>query len=184
MRLCRLHRKRGDVERRRKVARDMKFLGPDAAKKKKEFAVFVRDVFPQIIKVEALNFIDENFDKQGFQDETLKKWQPRQVQRYRRRGVTRGGMSKLVLTKAGKSDLNRPILVKTVTLRGSWQGMVSGNKIIIFNNVIYTKVHNEGGKCGRGLSVNMPQRQMIGPSAMLDFMIQKKTEKELNKIFK
>lgn len=136
----------------------MKNLKADIAKAQREFAVIVRKL-TGIVKVEGLQFIADNFSKQGFQKGSgaVSKWKGRKVE-------------------AKAKEKSRAILVQRGHLQRRWGGdtSVQDTKVIFQNNLPYAEVHNEGGKAGRGSGFQMPQRQMIGDSPHLDSMIEKK----------
>jgi phage gpG-like protein len=140
----------------------------------------------------AVEFIDDNFAKQGFQGKTLVPWK------------------KLKKTPKGKQ---RKILVDTATLRRSFKQTNSTDHTTISTDVPYAQAHNEGmdiqhpsrsvilsfrrGKGGKlklgrtrtaaqkqqivaqnratvgAYSVTMPQRQFMGDSPVLRTMCEK-----------
>lgn len=92
---------------------------------------------PQLVDgigVEALKFIDDNFEKQGFQGETFTKWPDRVT-------PTKG--------------LQRSILVKDNYLRNSFVKVDSDDHTTISTDIPYAEVHNEGG------TINHPSRSVI-----------------------
>jgi len=126
-----------------------------------------------IIKVEGLQFIHDNFDKQGFESAPGKvnKWKPRKV-----------STNKKKAKKEAKAS--RSILVNRGNLRRTWdtETNVEGPKVVFQNSLPYAQVHNEGGKAGRGTGFIMPQREMIGESAELDARIEAKIDKLMDAI--
>lgn len=102
------------------------------------------EIARQVIAVEAAEFHDENFRRQGYADTGVQPWKPRKDQ-----------------------DSTRSLLVKTGRLRQSaTAGRTRGN-VVDFVMPIYGKVHNEGGRAGRGRGFRMPKRQFAGPSRIL-----------------
>lgn len=120
---------------------------------------------PGIAKKEGLQFIQDNFDKQGFEEKpgVVKKWQKRKPRPGR-------------LTR---KDEGRAILVKSGALKRSWgnNSRTAGDKVEFTSDRVYAARHNEGLN-------GMPQRQMIGDSSELINRITDKFEKELTKLFK
>lgn len=125
-----------------------------------------------IVKIEGLKFIGENFAKQGFQKGGggVSAWQKRKIPKS---------------LKKQNQDAGRAILVKRGHLRRRWDSdtNVQGSKVVFQNNMPYAEVHNEGGKAGRGSGFQMPQRQMIGDSSVLDSMVERKVTDVMDKIF-
>lgn len=158
-------------------------LGSDMKLRAKRVVRFMDKEYPTIIKVEALNHFKRSFINEGFTNKTLSKWKPRKTKdkrgsdrtRYKTNRVGRAGG----LTKFGRQENGRPILTGHNSggnkLRNSLKGKVQGNKIIIYTYKVYAKRHNEGE--------DMPKRQFMGPSAVLDKNIKSKIDKRLNKIF-
>lgn len=140
---------------------------------------------PGQIGAVALESIDNNFRSQSFFGTP---WKPRAVQ---------------------KGNEGRAILVQSGRLRRSFKLQNSGLNIVLFTDVEYAEVHNEGGtiagtvtvsehsrsnkKRGGGSSkvrehtrqvnTTIPQRQFMGEHPMLDKEIDSLLERELNKIF-
>lgn len=131
-------------------------------KMKKDLSGLERHIADTIIKVEAEGFHAENFRKGGFTDRTFKKWPPRK-----------------------DGDTTRALLVKSGTMRRhATSGKTKGNTIDFVMPLEYEKVHNEGGKAGRGQGFQMPQRQYIGESEELKKRIKLKAEQFLKRKFK
>ncbi len=112
----------------------------------------------------AVNEFTENFRKQGFEDRTLKKWEPRKRQRQR--------------------DNGRAILVKSGALRRSLRKRrLTAFSGIIYSPLDYAKVHNEGLRSGRGSGFKIPKRQFVGDSYKLRQKVIVTLERNINKIF-
>lgn len=96
---------------------------------------------PEIVGNAAVNFTDENFDNEGFTDKGLTKWPARKK-------------------NPGKK---RAILVKTGRLRNSIRYRIekrkSGTAIILFTDVPYAQIHNEGGAINSTVKVNQFSRK-------------------------
>ncbi|AHJ98948.1 phage virion morphogenesis protein [Hymenobacter swuensis] len=106
-----------------------------------------------------------NFKRQSFQDEAGLEhaWPSRKVRRYRRKSG-KSKSSRLVLTKAGKGDRGRALLVSTGQLRRSITvGSLDSDSVTISTDSAYAQAHNEGAP-GRTL----PQRQFMGASRRLN----------------
>ncbi|SCY94547.1 phage morphogenesis protein [Flavobacterium caeni] len=139
------------------------------------------------IEVEGKNFIQMNFENEGFTDSVLEKWkerkttddQGRDITRYRtnRRGK-RGN-----LNKYGSGIQDRALLTGLATggnkLRNSIKSRVmkSSKQVRFYTSKEYADRHNEG-------LAGMPKRQFMGKSRYLDKQIAKKITKELDKILK
>ncbi len=52
------------------------------------------------------------------------------------------------------------------------------------DKVPYAKVHNEGGRAGRGAGFDMPQRKFMGQADELEEQIDKRIQTYIQKIFK
>lgn len=111
------------------------------------------EITQTIIAVEAENHFAEGFRRGGFTDQAFQPWQPRK--------------------KAETPQ--RALLVKTGAMRAAaTKGRVEGSQVRFVMPLEYMKVHNEGGRAGRGAGFQMPKRQYIGPSAALDNKIRQK----------
>lgn len=126
-----------------------------------------REIAATIVEVEAENFHEENFQKQGFTDVGFQPWAPRK--------------------NPDKNPLPRSLLVQTGVMKGhATKATNSGNKVIFKFPSDYMQVHNEGGRAGRGSGFTMPKRQFIGKSKLLETRIEKKVieymKRKLNNI--
>lgn len=143
----------------------------------------------KIIGNEAVRFAMDNFRKQGFDTGTgVTKW-PR-----RKPGAPRDkGRSLLVDTGRGKRSIRAQV--------------VSPTRVHITTDTPYMGVHNDGGMVtgtarvkahirrlrggkrvqvrahSRKVNFRMPQRQFIGPSLLLNQMVNNKFSNELEKVF-
>lgn len=151
---------------------------------------------PPLIGEEAVNFSLDNFEKQGFQGENFQGWPKRKNP-----------------TKWGKKDeTDRALLVKTGKLRRSIRvSKIAEDKVSITAggaDVPYARAHNEGfhgqvqqnvrehyrrtRKLGqvkvkahqRTINQNIPRRQFIGESQILNDRITKLVLEELSKTIK
>lgn len=92
---------------------------------------------PQIIDalgIEALHFIDDNFEDSAWHGEVTEDWPKR---------------------KKEPKGLQRKLLVDTAALRTGFAQENTGDASIITNDLPYAKIHNEGG------TINMPSRAVI-----------------------
>lgn len=122
---------------------------------------------PGIIRVEGLQFIADNFEREGFETKTGKysKWKPK---------LKKGAQKKILVGEKRGGSLMR-----------SWeQETFSNDKRVAFGSSLpYAQVHNEGGKAGRGKGFMMPQRQMIGPSEAIDKRVMDKIDRIMDSVF-
>lgn len=127
---------------------------------------------PYNVSEELQEFTEENFRKEEFQDKSSTKWSARKNDR-----------------ESGKvRKERRGLLVESSYMKNSIETEVRGMDVSIGINdpavAEYAKVHNEGLKAGRGAGFNMPKRQFLGESAVLDGRIEKLVDDKLDKIFK
>jgi phage gpG-like protein len=123
---------------------------------------------PGIAKVEGLQFISDNFDREGFEERpgTVKAWQKKK---------TKGASKKtLIREKHGGS------------LKQSWsEDTTIGTDYTAFGSQLpYAEVHNEGLKAGRPPGFTMPKREMIGDSEALMTRIENKFNKIIDTFLK
>jgi phage gpG-like protein len=130
-----------------------------------------------IMGVEAKNHFTNSFRIQGFEDETVKKWEPRERNSYRTRGGTVvDDKSRGILIGKGTARLSRALQYRKM---GKYKTMISTG------GLKYAKIHNEGGM-GRAFgkySFKMKQRQFIGNSGKLNRKIINKIKSKINIIF-
>lgn len=105
------------------------------------------------------NFANESFGNGG----NTSKWKPRKQK-------PKGGQ--------------RNLLVQNGYLRGSIDYEAGIMQTTIGSDKPYAKVHNEGGKAGRGKGFQMPKRQFMGPSGDIDNAIGEWLDGQFDKIFK
>lgn len=123
-----------------------------------------QQILRDIIQVEAEAFHAENFRREGFQDSTFQAWRPRKP------------------TAKDQGKGKRALLVKTGAMRRhATKGSVKGKQVDFIFPLAYMKVHNEGGKAGRGKGFDMPKRQYVGKSAVLEQRIRTKVQAYLTK---
>lgn len=152
-------------------------MGFNEARKLKIPAQKVKKQIPRIVDTmltEGRNFFEGNFRKQGFDDTTVQRWQPRKRTHYR--------------TRSGKvvDDRNRAILVKTGRLKRSLRKKrISSFAGIIFSEVPYANIHNDGltGRAFGRYMFKMPKRQFVGHSNKLNKKLRLIIERKINVIF-
>lgn len=122
---------------------------------------------PGIAKVEGLNFIHDNFDKEGFERKVgvVEKWAKRKGKDKRR---------------------GRQLLVDSGALRRSWdnESGTSGTAAIFSSSLPYAGVHNDGLQAGRPPGFTMPERKMIGDSEALTARIEDKADRMVDELLK
>lgn len=121
-----------------------------------------------VMGVEAKNFYQKSFEKQGFTDRVLEKWKKRKP---RMRGGINIDAGRAILVKSG--DLRRSIRVISKTL----------TTVTVGSNLKYAPVHNLGLRAGRGRGFKMPKRQFMGESKKLDAIIRRKIQLAIKVIF-
>jgi len=143
----------------------------------REIREFNRDDFPIIVATEAENHFKKSFDNQGFTDQALLKWKPRDVdlhpEKYSKRERAKS-QGRAILIGHNSGD----------HLRDSIHSIRSQSQVIITSNKAYANIHNKGGQAGRNLSATIPQRQFAAHSAVLDLKVKRKLDIHINKIFK
>lgn len=161
----------------------------------KEVAERFKASFPGMLDAmgnDAVNFVLDNFKKQGFQGAGFQPWAKRKNNKYRKGAA---------------------ILIKSGRLRRSWRTTknVSALNTKISTDVPYARIHNEGGEINhparkqvlhfnkKGFSkvsrakfaqkvnvgahiTKMPQRQMIGNSPVLTKQVRQTLEQHFTKV--
>lgn len=157
----------------------------DLKRKLEQAARELPDKAIAIIEVEGKNFIQKNFQDQGFNDNGLDRWKPRKTTDRKGRDLTRYRTNRKGnvgdLTKFGRENQGRAILTGHNTggdkLRNSWRARREKLAVVFSTYKGYAKYHNEGTNI-------LPKRQFIGESAYLDGKIKTKIQKTLDQIFK
>jgi phage gpG-like protein len=144
------------------MAKNFKYLQRDFNKFQRKLALFEANDFPYIVATEAENHYRASFQNQGFTDRSLKPWKARK----------------------NNKDSGRAILLKTGELRDSIKAIPSPKLVRVVSDKAYAKVHNQGGRAGKGLSAKIPQRQFMGDSEVLSAKILHKANISIHKIFK
>lgn len=150
------------------MARNFKHFAGDITKKQKEISSYIAKDAPRHVGKIAVDLFKQNFIDQGFRDGSIQKW--REVKR--RQPPKRKGV-------AG----TRPILEgDTGELFDSITHRPENRRSVIFSDLIYAGVHNEGLRAGRGKGFQMPKRQFMGPSTNLDKSIEKRFASDIKRI--
>lgn len=153
---------------------------------------------PVIMGVEAVNHFKESFEKQGFTDTSLKKWD--EVERRKAGSPWRGFQYGSTVSRPGKkrrkpnSQTNyspaaekRPILSgQSQELMHSIEWRKQGRGVIVTSNTPYSKIQNEGGQIsifGKAQR-NLKQRQFMGKSQVLRDKIRAIIYSDLKRILK
>lgn len=117
----------------------------------------IHTALPVKIGNEAENHFKDNFRKGGFVDAGLERWKPA-----KRIGRAKGAAGSYRTLLSGRNHLYNSVRHRTAP-----------GKAIIYNNVNYAAVHNEGLRAGRGKGFKMPKRRFIGPSRKLNDKIER-----------
>lgn len=141
----------------------------------------------KIIEVEGKNFIQKNFQDEGFTDTSNEKWEERKTEDKQGRDITRYRTNRKgkrgSLNKYGSDNKDRALLTGKATggnkLRNTIKSRVnrSSQEVRYYTDKEYAQRHNEGLD-------GMPKRQFMGKSKYLNTQIGNKLKKELDKIFK
>ena len=146
----------------------------------KEKAIAVDKAFKEAIQIVAKDAVvtfRKNFELQGFVDESLETWKPRNNQI---RQLASGVSSRFPNTKK--------TLTKTGALKRSIRQLtgISQYKYIIESNLPYSAIHNYGlrGMAWGRHPFQMPKRKFMGRSARLERMGFNKIQAKVNTAFK
>lgn len=119
-----------------------------------------RDVARKVVSVESAQFHQQNFDREGYQDtHQTDLWPARKD----------GDTSRKLLISDGRNKKTTPGRLR----RAALSPRTSGEKVK-YTMPKYGKVHNEGGRAGRGRGFRMPRRRFAGPSGILKKRIHQK----------
>lgn len=100
--------------------------------------------FITVMGTDAKNHFVKSFRNQGFEDQTIQRWQSRKRTSYR--------------TRSGRvvDDTNRAILVKSGDLRRSVRIISKGYRsIVLGSDLPYAQIHNDGGIIDKSESRNL-----------------------------
>ena len=124
--------------------------------------------FVTIMGVEAKNHFVKSFKNQGFEDETVQRWEPRRMNDRGRKG-------------------NRAILVKSGDLRRSIRVIKKNiNSVTLGSDLPYAQIHNDGlyGRAWGKHRFKMPKRQFVGHSRKLIMKLRGDLDKKVHDTFK
>ncbi|HLO59044.1 MAG TPA: phage virion morphogenesis protein [Lentimicrobium sp.] len=151
------------------MARNFKLFAGDIRRKQKEIAEYIANDAPRHVGKIAVDHFKLGFDNEGFTDATLKRW--KEVKR-RQPPVRKGVAGKRKILQGDTGDLFSSIEFRPERRR-----------TVIFSDKVYAQVHNEGLMAGRkGHQFQMPKRQFMGPSMVLDENIQKRFNRDIKRI--
>lgn len=127
---------------------------------------------PGIAKVEGLNFIHDNFDKEGFEakEGSVKKWEKRKQE----------------IGKGKKKRKGRQLLIDAGKMRRSFdtETQAKAGSVEFISSMPYTEAHNDGLQAGRPPGFIMPERKMIGDSEALNKRIEGKFDRMVDSVWK
>ena len=98
---------------------------PNFGKGEQELKKFMQSL-PIIIGNMAVNFFDDNFDREGFIDKGISKWQPR----------------KNDVDSAKKRKAMRGLLIDSGAMKKGIEFKAGIGQVTIFNNIKYAAAHN------------------------------------------
>ena len=126
----------------------------------------------QIIAKDAVVTFKHNFYLQGFVDESLQSWKPRNGKLRSLGAVSR---DKKTLTKSGK--LKRSI---------RYVSGINGYSAKVISDLPYSQIHNEGlrGNAWGRHNFQMPKRQFMGRSSRLERLSLSKIKSKIKTAFK
>lgn len=168
---------------------------------------YVENDMHEIIGTEAVNHFTESFDNQGFTDSSLKKWDDvkrkdttsswygfkygsrakKPANHPSRKGVKSAYKARKdnPITNYSNAATKRPILSgDSKKLGRSLKWKKQGNSIVVYSDLIYAKIQNEGGtiKVFGKRTAKVKARPFIGESKILNEKIKREIEAEINKI--
>jgi phage gpG-like protein len=134
--------------------------GTESMKRKIDAFNRIKTQMPKESGKTITGFLKSNFEKQGFQDATVEKWEKR------------------------KKRYSHPILLKSGALRRSIKlRMATWNLIKVESDLPYSAIHNYGkrGKAWGKHPFKMPKRQFMGNSRALNNILVRKMETSINR---
>ena len=140
----------------------------------------------RIMAREGSNHFEQSWDKGGFTDKVLVKWKPRTepAKKFTKKGKPLKSFQAWMNKNQGRATLiSHRGDTRGGHLKDSIRTSLRSNSVVFATDKPYAKVHNEGGKAGRGAGFRMKKRQFIGHSEQLDKKIIDKINREMDKIF-
>ncbi len=151
------------------MAKDFKYFNSDINKHQQKLAKYIAKDAPRHIGKIAVDHYKENFNQEGFINGGLQKW--REVKR------------RQPPIKKGVSGTRKILHGETLDLMNSLQYRAEPARTVIFSDVEYFAVHQEGLRAGRkGAEFDMPKRQIVGDSRELTFKINNRLESDFKRI--
>lgn len=149
------------------MARELKFLAADMRKHAAEVSKMM-EAAPRIIAGAAIKMKDANFSAQGFIEngKVANPWPKRKKETTRTEG--------------------KRVLHSTGTMQDSVKSKIAGRRIhlgVDLAKVPYAQIHNEGGKAGRGLKAEIPERKYLGYTVDIEKITERELSLRLAKIF-
>jgi phage gpG-like protein len=132
--------------------------------------------FITVMGTDAKNHFVKSFRNQGFEDDSIQRWQPR-------KNEISGGIARVRRKSLG----SRAILVKTGDLRRSVRVISkSYRSIVVGSDLPYAQIHNDGlyGNAYGKHRFKMPKRQFIGHSNKLIRQLRAKLDSRIVNVFK
>lgn len=149
------------------MPRNLNFLAEDMRRHAAEVNRMMQAA-PRIIAGAAMKMKDANFSAQGFIENgsVANPWPRRKKETTRTQG-------KRVLHGIG-------------TMQDSVKSRIAGKRISLgvdLAKVPYAQIHNEGGKAGRGLKAEMPERKYLGYTIDIEKITEREIAFRLDRIF-
>ncbi len=138
---------------------------------------------PIICGNEAVRLFKRNFQREGFFGQPWKEVKRRQTHTVSVR--TKSGVrTRTVPPAKGAAGSRRILTGNTGDLGRSIKMKTAPAEVTIYSDVVYSAVHNDGLRAGRGRGFIMPKRQFIGDSPELQRALKAKIEAYLKNIIR
>lgn len=155
---------------------------------------------PPIVGEVSVSFFQDNFRRQGFLNQTIEKWKPRKNKRRGAILVKSGRLRKDI--HRGYTSWNRTVIKTSVPYAKIHNEGFSGivrvkshqrtNKKMVGTGVYLIRTKKEKRKKqvtvknieGYSKMVNIPKRQFMGRSRLLDVKVKNVISKEMDKLFR
>lgn len=136
-----------------------------------KFLLAVQNDLPIVVGKTAADFYKQSFHNEGFTNQSLVPW--KDVKR-RNDPRVKGARSTRAILTGDTGDLGESIKYRS-----------EPGKAVIYSDKKYAQAHNEGTTtAGRGNRTVIPKRQFMGPSKVMDDIIEKEIRRKLGNIFK
>lgn len=143
----------------------------------------IADDLPEILGNKAASMFRQNFQNEGFFGKPWKEVKRRQPQ-IKIITLKNGQKVRKVVEPKGADGKRKILTGRTGNLGRSIRYKTSKGKAIVYSDVVYAKIHNEGGKAGRNHKVAIPKRTFIADSPQLEAELKKLITKHLNGLMK